>query len=489
MTLTSALRTATNSLAASARQVSVISKNISSVGDENYVRRDAVVSSGLYGSVSVDVQRRVNQSVYDASISSIASSVSADVIASGFDRISALLGNDNFSLSPASLLEDLKSAVELAASSASNNSSLSSMIEQARTVATSLNSFSSEVSSMRTSADKGVASGVEKINSLLTQLKTINDEVVSGSRIGLDVLDSIDSRDRILRELSEEIGIKVIPREHNDITVLTDSGLTMFEKTPRSVTFQATPVYGPGTTGNALIIDGVVASGPNARLPLQTGKIVGNLELRDNILVQEQRQLDEIARSLIELFAEEDQSAGGVKPKTAGLFTWTGGPTVPASGVLEQGIALSITVNPLVDPQSGGDLTLVRDGGINGDPDYTYNSTGGSGFSDRLLQLASAFNTSVNFDSQAGIPTSQSPLNYARSSLDWLNGSRQSAINNKEYMNELTTRFTTVLQSETGPSLDFEMSRLLEVERGYQASAKLMSIVDSLFSTLMSTVR
>ncbi len=488
MTLTSALRTATNSLTASAKQVSVLSKNISSIGDENYVRRDPVVASDSYGTVSIEVQRYVNRSVYEKSIVSTANTASANVVATGFDRLIALQGFDEFSFSPATLLSDLKQATELAASSASDNATLSSMIEQARTVATSLNKYSTEVSAMRSAADKEIAVSVTNINDLLNQLQEVNEKIVGGTQLGTDVLDSIDSRDRIISKLSEEIGLKIVPRENNDIIVMTSNGLILFEKVPRTVSFQPTPVYGPATVGNGILIDGVQASGPNASLPIKTGRIAGNLELRDKVLVEEQNQLDEIARSLVELFAEEDQTGGG-KPKVAGLFTWSGAPTIPASGILEPGIALSISVNSLVDPQAGGNPALVRDGGMNGDPDYIYNSTGGIGFSDRLYSLSAAFETSVTFDPQTGLPTNQSLTGFAQSSLDWLNGGRQSALSALEYKSELTARYQEMLQNESGPNLDFEMSRLLEVERAYQASAKLMAAVDELFSTLLNSVR
>lgn len=485
MTLTSALRTATSALAANAKQVSVLSRNISGLGDENYVRRNAAVSTGAYGTVRVDTQRYVNRSVYDASILASANSVGANVVAAGLDRLVQLQGGNEFSYSPAHLLNDMMQATELAANSPSDNALLTSLVEQARTTATSLNHLNDEVLSMRATADRQINESVASLNSLLGQLETVNNQIVSGTAVGQDVFDSIDIRDQILVQISDEIGIKVIPRENNDIMVLANNGLLLFEKVPRSVSFQSTPFYGPTTTGGTLFIDGVPASGSNASLAIDSGKISGNLFLRDNILVEQQRQLDEVSRSLIELYAENDQSVAGTKPQSAGLFTWSGGPGIPASATLEPGIAMSIQINPLVDSQQGGDPSLIRDGGTNGDVDYVYNSGGGTGFSDRLFELSAAFSSLTTFDTQAGLPANQSLLDYASSSLDWLNGTRQSALATKNYSQELANRYKETLQNETGPNLDFEMSRLLEVERSFQASAKLISAVDEMFAILL----
>ena len=489
MTLTNALRSASSAITANARQVSILSRNISGVGDENYVRRQAVTSTGLYGTIRTETQRYVNRSVYDASTLATAGSVRADVVAAGFDRLSALHGPEDFSSSPASLLGELQQAVELAAASPSSGSALSSLIEKARTVANSLNRSYQETLSMRASADKQIANSVISVNSLLGQLKTVNDQIVSGSRLGEEVFDQLDIRDDILAELSEEIGLKIVPRDNNDIILMTNNGLLLFEKTPRAIVFQATPSFDSTTVGSAVYIDGVSTSGGNTSFTLDAGRIAGNLELRDNVLVQQQHQLDEISRSLIDLFAEQDQTISGSKPKTTGLFTWSGGPAVPASATLESGIAFSISLNPLVDPQTGGNTALVRDGGINGDPDYIYNPAGGEGFSNRLYDLSSAFNVATGFDSQANLPTSQSLLNYAASSLDWLNGGRQRAHDSRAYQNDLAFHYKQTLQNETGPNLDVEMSRLLEIERSYQASAKLISTIDEMFSTLLNSVR
>ena len=488
MTLTDALRTATSSLTASSQQVSVLSRNIAGVGDPNYVRREANLYSGHFGTTRVETIRIVNQSVFKASTLANAESTKATVLSAGLERLGFLQQIGNFSNSPAKLLGDLQQAAEFAASSPSDSAALSSFVETARNVASSLNDASGEIISLRANADKEISNSVTNINALLNQLHGVNTQIVDGTRLGSDVHDSLDIRDEILTKLSDEIGISTVSRENNDIVVMAGNGVLLFEGRPRSVSFQATPVFGSNTVGNALVIDGVVASGPNASLPISSGKIAGNLELRDTVFVQQQNQLDEIARGLIDTFAEEDQTGGG-KPKLAGLFTWSGGPAIPTAATLEPGIAGNISINPLVDPQAGGSAALIRDGVINGDVDYLYNTGGGEGFSDRLFALSAAFDAGTTFDATSGLSASQSLNDFAASSLDWLNATRQSASNKQQYQLELATQYKETLQNETGPNLDFEMSRLLEVERAYQATAKVLTTVDELLQTLLNSVR
>ena len=52
---------------------------------------------------------------------------------------------------------------------------------------------------------------------------------------------------------------------------------------------------------------------------------------------------------------------------------------MPAAGTSDAGPRRHDQVNASVDPAQGGDPTLLRDGGISGNPAYVYNATGGSG--------------------------------------------------------------------------------------------------------------
>jgi len=488
MTLTNALRSATSALAGNAKHASILARNVAGVGDPNYVRRDAVVTTKLYGGIKIDVQRNVQRSLYNSAISSNADAANANTVKNGVDRLIYSMGIDDFGNSPASMLGDLKEAVELAAAAPSNPGASSALIEHGRTFATAINGLYSEVLASRADSDKEIASSVEKLNSLLAQLETINEQVVKGTQGQQSVLESIDIRDGILEKMSHEVGLKIVPRGDNDIMVLTSNGLVMFETNARTISFQPTASFGPNTTGNALYIDGVAASGDEPWLPVTTGRLGGAFRVRDEILVNQQNQLDEIARSVIELFSEEDQ-VNGLKPKLTGMFTWDGGPAVPPVGVLQVGIAGTIRINALVDPQSGGDPMLVRDGAINGDADYLYNSTGGSGYSDHLLNLASSFDDTTTFAPLLGLLPNQSVNDFAASSLDWLNSTRQAAHNISSYQSELSIQYSHAYQSDAGSNLDTEMSKLLEVERAYQASAKLLATIDEMYAVFFNAMR
>jgi flagellar hook-associated protein 1 FlgK len=269
--------------------------------------------------------------------------------------------------------------------------------------------------------------------------------------------------------------------------VFTDSGVTLFETRARAVTFTPTLIYSASTTGNSVYVDGVPISG-SGTMAIASGRLTGLVSIRDDVAVAYQRQLDEVARGLIEMFAESDQSAVPALPDGTGLFTYPGGPAIPASGVAIDGLAGTISVSASVDPLQGGDPALLRDGGVSGAA-YVYNASGAAGYTDRLQQLLDRFSQPRAFDPASGIDPLTTVAGFGSASVAWLQEARRTAGDEAEYRSTLVERSAEALSKETGVNLDEQMTRLLELERSYQASSKLISTIDSMLGALIAAIR
>jgi flagellar hook-associated protein 1 FlgK len=339
------------------------------------------------------------------------------------------------------------------------------------------------VQDVRNQADQDIAGSVATINSLLEQYATVNQKIIDGTRLDADITDSLDARDKILADLSQEIAIKTVAGNENDLAIYTDSGVTMFQHTARTVTFDAMTSYSASDTGNAVMIDGVPVTGSGATMPITSGRIKGLTEIRDDIAVTYQSQLDEMARGLIEMFAESDQSGSG-SPDATGLFSYSGSPTVPASGTLIAGLANEISLNAAFDTLQGGDPTYLRDGGVNGAA-YVYNTTGASGYADRILELIDEFGVDRSFDTSAQLGGTLSLEDLTSSSVGWLEGTRQAAATAQEYSTTVLERASYSLTSLTAVNLDYEMSILLDLEHSFRATSRLISAIDSMYVSLL----
>ena len=114
------------------------------------------------------------------------------------------------------------------------------MLTSAKTLASTLNSASATVQGVRTQADKDIATSVSTINSLLDQFNGINATIIKGTLSGGDVTDALDARDSVLKSLSQEIGIATVAAPNGGMSIYTDSGATLFQGTPRTVSFTPT---------------------------------------------------------------------------------------------------------------------------------------------------------------------------------------------------------------------------------------------------------
>jgi flagellar hook-associated protein 1 len=268
------------------------------------------------------------------------------------------------------------------------------------------------------------------------------------------------------------------------MSIYTDSGATLFQGgVARSVTFSATNAYTPATVGNMVYVDGIPITGSSASMPVATGNIAGLSSLRDTLAVTYQAQLDGIAGALINTFAETDQLGSG--PNLPGLFTTQGASSLPASTT---GLAGQIMVNASVDQSQGGNALLLRDGGISDtmNSNYTYNQTGDASYAARLCQLLTNLSAPQSFSASGGITTSANLNGYASASISWIEAERSNVASQSTYQSTLLNTATTALSNATGVNLNDEMSKMLDLERAYSATAKLISTIDAMLGTLLA---
>jgi flagellar hook-associated protein 1 FlgK len=496
MSLSNAGAVANQSLGAISTQINFVSRNIAGASTPGYAAKTALVSTTGRGGVQIDgVARATNLALFQNSLQASSTRAASAAVSDGLNQLDQLFGlststatDPSKGRSPAALIASLSSALQNYSVSPGDLTSAQSVLAAAQSLVRSLNDGAAAVQQLRAQADDDIATSVVDINSTLAQFQKVNVEIVAGTKTGRDVSALIDQRDALLTNLSANIGVTTVTRANNDMVVYTDSGATLFETTARAVAFEGTSAFSATTTGAAVYVDGVPVTGSEAAMPIKSGKLHGLTQLRDDVAPQFQSQLDELARGLVVAFAETDQSGGG-GPSLPGLFTYAGASTTPSVG-LAPGLAGEIVVNPNVDPTQGGNLDLLRDGGVSdpSDPAYSYNAAGTAGYTDRINQLIAALTTPQEFDTSAGVGSDRSVADYAASSIGWLEAQRQEATNVANYHETLLSQTTQALSDATGVNLDEQMSRMLDLENAYQASAKLLAAVDAMYKALFQAL-
>ncbi len=482
MSLSSAINTANSIFSNTAQQTAIVSKNIANASNSDYSRRLAMLGSSLNGAQVVSIQRAQNDALLKQNIVSISQASAQGTLFAGLETLKSSLGGNDYETSPSTYLAAFRDSLQTFASTPGNTTIAATLVSDANDLANSLNKTSTAVQDLRVEADKEIASSVNTLNGLLADFENANNGVLTATASGADASDALDQRDKILRQISEIVGISTVTRSNNDTVIYTSDGTVLFENTPRKVTFAATSGFGATTIGQPIYVDGVpVAAGTGGNTSGE-GKLSALLQLRDEIAPKFQSQLDEVARGLVELFKEDD----GITT-LPGLFTWTPTTppaTVPAAGTVEPGIAATLQVNSLAQ----SDPLLVRDGGFNG-ATYIKNTDGHSGYSDLLDSYVTAMDGNLAFDTTTGLDGSSTILDFATASVGWLEDLRSSASTANDNKSALLSRTQEALGNETGVSMDEELSLLLDLEQSYKASAKLVSTVDAMMAALLAAVR
>ncbi len=480
MSLASSLNTANSIFRNTSQQTSVLSTNIANDGNENYVRRQSVVVQTVYGASTTQNERSQHMALLRQLSSSTSQESAQSTLLEGLTSLSDALGGNDYELSTSSYLANLQSSLQSFAAAPGEYALASTVVTDAIDVANSLNNATAAVQTVRQDADAQIYQQVESLNKLLDEFKTVNDTVVRMTATGDDASNYLDRRDTLLKDISSIVGVSVNMRDNSDMVLYTSDGTTLFETDPREITFDRTYTYDATVTGNSVYIDGTpVRAGVGGNTDGE-GSLAALVQLRDEVAPTFQTQLDEVARGLIEAFAETDSGGGNELP---GLFTWPTG-TVPTTGTVQPGLAALIQVNPAVRSDAGGDPMLVRDGGING-AGYVKNTDSASGYTDLINAYVDALSAERSFSADADLKTSASVLSFSSNSIGWLEELRSNATTADENKTALYERTFQTYSSKTAVSLDEELSLLLDVEQSYKAAAKLVSTVDEMLKAVL----
>ncbi|MBZ9789211.1 flagellar hook-associated protein FlgK [Rhizobium sp. 3T7] len=484
MSLTSALNTAQSIFSNTGTQSSVVSNNISNSSNSDYVRRQAMITTSLNGAQVVKISRAQEDALLRQWLKASAQDSGQQTLLSGLTDLKSIMGGNDYETSPANYLATFREKLQAFRTSPSSTIAAQSAVTAAQDVANSLNDATKSVQAVRQGADKEISTQVSTLNTLLAQFKTANDAVKSATATGGNPADALDERDKLLKQISSIVGVNAVDRDNGDMALYTTDGTVVFDTIPRTITFVAQNTYTAQTKGNGVYIDGVLLGAGKGSTSTAQGSLQALLQVRDEVATTFQSQLDEIAKSLVTMFSETGGTPATTQP---GLFVWktaagTPGGTPTTTGVID-GIAGTITVNAAVITSQGGDPMKLRDGSISGLTNL--NTTNSSGFSDNLDALYTAMGAAQTFSAAAGLSSNVNIMDYASSSVGWLEQYRSDATTASENTSAALSRSTEAYSNETGVNLDEELTLLLDIEQSYKAATKILNAVDEMLKSLL----
>ncbi|WP_449395370.1 flagellar hook-associated protein FlgK [Devosia riboflavina] len=334
MGLTVAIGNALSGLKASQTALEVISRNISNAGTPGYHKQTLnVVEVGRGDNSYVragNVDRAFDsilQNYYTKQVPETAYSVTR---ATFMDRMQTALGKPGSAGSLDTMMGKLQTALDALGTSPDNYATRADVVTKATDMANTLNRLSQEVQAMRREAETRMASTVNSVNSMLTSLRDVN-LVLADYGVDQNTRNSLlDQRDRLVSGLSETMDLRVDYNPDGTVRLATRSGASLLDVKPSLLVFEQAGSLTPTTEFNVddskngvgkLIIE--TPNGTRVDLikdgAIRSGTLGALIELRDTTLQDAQRQLDDVASALAQVFSSVQEPGTAVAGPPSGF--------------------------------------------------------------------------------------------------------------------------------------------------------------------------
>ncbi len=477
MSISQTLSNAVSGLTAAARMAEVTSANLANVMTEGYGRRSLTLSAATVGGRGAGVQIDGVERYVDRAVLTDRRLAEADYrgMSDRLDmarRIEALIGIEGQSGGLTDRFTALDQALIGAAGDPSSDQRLALVLSQFQSVASGLNEASAGIQSLRVECDGAISAQVGMLNTALKDVERLNVDIAKAQGSGDGAVALIDQRQKLVDQISGIVPLREIDRQNGQIALITNAGQTLLDGVAAQFEFTPTHTITPDMTLQSgalgrIGLRGQPLAGTSGAGSLTGGTLGAAFELRDQVLVDAQTGLDDLAFDVAARL-QATSADPSLAPGSAGILTDAGNAVDTAN---RDGLAARLRVNAMVDPASGGNLRLLRDGlGAAAGP------PGDATQLDRLRETLSAPIAGVSgaADSAAGLAARFVAKNGA------------ARLTVEDRMAFSAARWNALRQTELagGVDTDQEMQMLMRIEQAYAANAKVVQVVDSMLRTL-----
>ncbi len=473
MSLTRTVSVALSGLAATSRSAQVVSSNIANANTPGYGVRNTELST-FRGAVRASVTRDSDPVILASRRSAEASLGDLSARADAYSRLEDIIGLPGDGHSLTDRIGTLDTAFLEAASQPNSDVRLGKVAASLNDVSSHLNDVTSQVQRMRQEADASIAVQVDRLNSALAQLETVNSDIANQSANMSDTSDLLDQRQGLIDQISAIVPVQEYQRPSGKVALVTLGGAVLIDDTAKQLEFNPTTLVTAELsvetgTLSQITLDGQTIDASVSGGKLSGGSLSGAFAVRDEITVEVQGKLDDFAEDLLGRF-----QGSAVDPTLAagdlGLFTDGGGAFTAPDNL---GLAGRIAVNPSYDTAQGGELRLLRDGLGSITPGPIADGTQLNAWRDAL----------------------QDPLPQPDGSLqdgDALAASLVSLVGGKRSFSEIAQSYASSradsLRAEElrgGVDTDAELQKLLVIEQAYAANARVLEVANEMLRRVM----
>ena len=418
------------------------------------------------------------------------------------------------------------------------------LISKAEHLASTFNQTGSQLFTIQRNIDATIETEVIEINTLTTQIGKLNESIHANEPTSqYKANDLRDNRDRLVKELSKKIDIQLVQESDNQISLTLKDGTALVLKD--QVFDLSTSINANNESFNDVYID-IGSTTKNITSTIKGGELRGYLDMRDTEVESILDKMNILSGSFIQEFNSIHREGFGIdgssgldfftpldvtvdhgadntgtavvsmtnaSPTTvsvdefeiaftgsneftlnnlttnasSGTFTFTTGSTfnikdgfaVAISGTAASGDKVTFSVSEDAASLMSVSSTITADGQKIA-AGTTTNGDGGNALLMADLQNELVFN-SVTWSSESGSFTFDEYYNAVVSTIGIESFSAQAILRQQEgVMLQLNSR----RESISGVSIDEEMIKMIKFQQAYNASARMISMVDEMLDTL-----
>jgi flagellar hook-associated protein 1 FlgK len=313
------------------------------------------------------------------------------------------------------------------------------VLTAATTLATDFNTTAQSLQTQRSNVDQNVVQSVSQVNSLTSQIASVDQQIGNLQSIDQDPGALVDTQNNLIQQLSGLIDVQVIPTGQG-ITLATSNGTTLVSG---SQSFALTTQL--GSDGVQHLMDG----SEDITSSLTGGSLAGLIQVRDQEIPSIASSLDQLAAGLANgLNAANAEGWDLENPSVKGGNIFA---TPPAGGV---GAAATLTVT-MTDP-----------------PLLAASSDGTTGSNGNLANLSAVADTAL--------ANGQTPIDSYASLVSQVGSDASNTSADADSSNLILKQLNDENGSISGVSLNEEASNLIQYQTAYQSAAKVVSTINLL---------
>ena len=423
------------------------------------------------------------------------------------------------------------------------------VIAEAQNLASTFNNLGESLFQVRRNLDATIQVETGRINSLTSEIAELNKAIHANEPVAFSANDLRDRRDQRVKELSGLIGLNYVDEMDGQISLTLNNGTPLVLQ---STTFSlSTQTNGNNKNFKDIVVSGLNGTNTNVTSSVNGGSLKGLIDMRDTEVTDIKDKLDRLASSIIQEFNNIHQQGFGadgttgnnffVPPSvttevntnnigTATLTATNGNPSAISSDKLEITVTGSNTfsLNNLTTGLNEGSFSFTPGSTFNIAGGFAVTITGGAVIGDKFkisvsedaartfsvssdvasnfskiaagqnsssdganalkligLQSRLSFNSVTHVSSGSGAFTFDEFYSSIVSNLGIQSFSTQANFAQQE---GILLQLNTRRESVSGVSIDEEFINMVKFQQAYNASARLIGIVDELLDTVISQV-